>query len=89
MLASSLKTDEGYSSHAPAADQVAVGAQAEALTDLRPAGKIRIDGKRVPAVSEGGYVRAGTVVEVVGWRTGTALVRELAGDDVTDRSAAG
>ncbi|MFD2369714.1 nodulation protein NfeD [Brevibacillus sp. GCM10020057] len=36
-----------------------------ALTPLRPAGMVKVDGKRVDAVSAGGYIAAGTPVVVV------------------------
>jgi membrane-bound serine protease (ClpP class) len=42
-----------------------VGALGVAITDLRPAGDVRIDGERVDVVTEGDYLEAGTGVEVV------------------------
>jgi membrane-bound serine protease (ClpP class) len=42
-----------------------VGALGVAITDLRPAGGVRIDGERVDVVTEGDYLEAGTGVEVV------------------------
>jgi membrane-bound serine protease (ClpP class) len=42
-----------------------VGAVGVALTDLRPAGAAEIDGRRVDVVAEGGFLSAGTDLEVV------------------------
>jgi membrane-bound serine protease (ClpP class) len=42
-----------------------VGAVGEALTDLRPAGRARLAGRRYDVVSEGGYLTRGAAVEVV------------------------
>jgi membrane-bound serine protease (ClpP class) len=42
-----------------------VGAVGVALTDLRPAGAAEIDGQRVDVVAEGGFLSAGTDLEVV------------------------
>ena len=52
--------------------------EATALTDLRPAGKVRVDGKRVDGVSEGGFLRAGTPLTIVTWRAGAVVVRPRA-----------
>lgn len=50
---------------APAASDLA-GSVGEALTDLRPAGKIVIDGKRYEAASEREFVPRGARVRVIG-----------------------
>lgn len=42
-----------------------VGAEGEALTDLRPVGAIRIDGTRIEALAEGAMIPAGSRVRVV------------------------
>ena len=42
-----------------------VGARGIALTDLRPAGVVRIDNHRVDAVTEGGFIEEGTIIEVI------------------------
>ncbi|MFN7021371.1 MAG: NfeD family protein [Phycisphaerales bacterium] len=41
-----------------------VGGEADAVTDLRPSGFVRIDGKRLPALSEVSFVRAGAKVRI-------------------------
>ncbi|MGB5314315.1 MAG: NfeD family protein, partial [Polyangiales bacterium] len=50
---------------APTASDL-VGQVGKALTDLRPAGKIVIDGKRYEAASEREFVPRGSRVRVVG-----------------------
>ncbi len=42
-----------------------VGAVGEALTDLRPIGACRINGRRVECLAQGGVIRAGANVQVV------------------------
>lgn len=58
-----LSSKEGVSSQAP--DLVSwKGKKGEAITDLRPAGTVMIDAKRLDAVTDGEYVDAGTPVVV-------------------------
>ena len=57
---------------APSASDL-VGQIGEALTDLRPAGKIIIDGERHEATSEREFVARGARVRVIG-KDGPALV---------------
>lgn len=44
--------------------QALVGAEGVAVTDLRPVGMIRLDGKRMEAHAEAGYVESGAAVRV-------------------------
>jgi membrane-bound serine protease (ClpP class) len=53
----------------------AVGATGEAITPLRPAGFVRIDGRRLDATAEGDLIDAGTPIEVVSVREGLVRVR--------------
>lgn len=46
-----------------------------ALTDLRPSGKIEVNGQRYDAVSEGDYIAKGTEIEVVKHETFSIFVR--------------
>ena len=60
-----LNTEQkGY--YASAFDKSLVGKRGKALTDLRPAGHILVEGKRYQAVSITGYLEKGTPIEVVG-----------------------
>ncbi len=86
ILQRSLSTDDGYTAHGTEEPQGApVGATGVAISDLRPAGKVRLAERRWDAVSEGGFVKAGTPVRVVAWRAGTPVVRPIetadSGDD--------
>ena len=42
-----------------------VGMDAVALTDMRPSGKVMVDGERLDAVSDDGFIDSGTAVRVV------------------------
>jgi len=53
----------------------AVGTVGEAITPLRPAGFVRIDGRRIDASAESDLIDAGTPVEVVSVRDGQVRVR--------------
>jgi membrane-bound serine protease (ClpP class) len=57
---------------APSASDL-IGQTGEALTDLRPAGKVVIDGKRHEATSEREFIARGSRVRVIG-KDGPALV---------------
>ncbi len=50
-----------------------IGKMGEAVTDLRPAGKVLVDGRRVEAKAERGYIDKGATVEVIK-RDGFSLV---------------
>ena len=76
VLEQTLAAETGFSSHgADEASHPPLGSQGTTLSELRPAGKIRVDGKRLDAVSEGGFIARGANVQIVSWRAGTAVVR--------------
>ena len=78
VLADALGTEEGFVSHDESEQSLyPLGTEGVAETDLRPAGKIRIEGKRVDAVSEGEFVSAGHPVRIIAWRSGNPVVREV------------
>ena len=82
VLKTTLKDEEGFTSHSANPQGASpLGMIGEAMTDLRPAGKIRADGKRLDAVSEGRFIDAGANVVIVSWRSGTAVVREQSTHD--------
>ncbi len=60
---------EGASSLPP------IGSSGESITPLRPAGFVRIDGKRLDATAEGDLIDAGTPIEVISIRDGQLRVR--------------
>lgn len=53
----------------------APGTRGESLTPLRPAGFVRIDGRRLDAVAEGGFIDAGRPIEVIASADGALRVR--------------
>lgn len=76
ILGEELESAEGYTSHH---DELVVelprGTEAITIGDLRPSGVIRAGGRRIDAVSEGGYIDKDTAVVIVGWRAGSAVVK--------------
>jgi len=67
--------DVGVPGDDPNDPVVKVGASGQALTPLRPSGTVEIGGVRVDAVSEGEYIPAGTMVQVVKVVGGRVTVR--------------
>ena len=77
VLGNSLSTDKGFTSHDETEkEKFPLGTMGEAITDLRPAGKIHVDTDRIDAVSEGEFIAAGATVKIIAWRSGNAVVRE-------------
>ncbi len=69
-----LRTDqEGYI--ASVYDEDMVGSEGTAATDLKPAGHVVIEGKKVQAVSKMGYIYKGTPVLVVGGNGAHLIVK--------------
>jgi len=58
-------------------DAVFVGRQGLAMSSLRPAGKAEIDGEYLDVFSDGGYIEAGTPIEVVRRDGNRIIVREV------------
>ncbi len=56
-----------------------IGKEGIAITDLRPAGTIKIDGKRYDVISETDYVKKGTKVEVIDTKGLKIMVRPKEG----------
>jgi membrane-bound serine protease (ClpP class) len=54
-----------------------VGQIGTAATDLRPSGKVMLQGQRLEALSEHGYIEAGARVRVVRAEMGRLLVRAI------------
>lgn len=59
-----------------AAHQALVGKSGAAVTDLRPAGKAAIEGKRVDVLTEGGFISRGARVTVVRVEGNRIFVRQ-------------
>lgn len=56
---------------------IAVGMHGEALTELRPVGACRLDGKRIDCISQAGVIEKGTAVRVVGVEGVTIKVKAV------------
>lgn len=57
--------------------QALVGAEGEAVTDLHPVGAVRIDGERLDALAEVGWIESGTRVRVVSIADNQIKVRAI------------
>jgi len=75
VLGAEMPAEQGYAS-APEADRLRLGRTGTALSPLRPAGVAEIDGARVDVVSEGGFIEAGTAIEVSRVDGNRVVVRE-------------
>ena len=70
------KSDEGYT--ISNVDLLAlIGLEAIALTDLRPSGKIELDGENYDAMSEGGYIELNSRVKILSIEANTFIVRQI------------
>lgn len=63
-LQSSLRKSEGVVSYDEALTDLA-GKEGVSLTNLRPSGTARVDGKRIDVVTRGDYIEKGETVEVL------------------------
>ncbi|MGG1209160.1 nodulation protein NfeD [Brevibacillus formosus] len=75
VLGETQSNEEGYI--APRDQRELEGKSGIALTPLRPAGVVKVEGKRVDAVSVGGYIEAGTAITVVQVEGTRIVVAEL------------
>jgi membrane-bound serine protease (ClpP class) len=64
------------------------GRYGRALSDLRPAGTVEFDGRRIDTISEGPMVPAGAWVRCVDVRAGTVVVRQADAPDIRGLEAA-
>ncbi|CAI8738396.1 Membrane protein NfeD1b [Brevibacillus sp. IT-7CA2] len=75
VLGDTQRNEEGYV--APRDQRELEGKSGIALTPLRPAGVVKVGGKRVDAVSVGGFIEAGTAITVVQVEGTRIVVAEL------------
>lgn len=76
-----LNTDQaGYT--ADSYDAAVIGKTGEALTDLRPAGRISIEGNTYQAMTQGGFISRGTEIIVIGGEGPTLIVKSAKKDDL-------
>jgi membrane-bound serine protease (ClpP class) len=64
------------------------GRYGRALSDLRPAGTVDFDGRRIDTIGEGPMVPAGAWVRCVDVRAGTVVVRQVDAPDLRGLEAA-
>lgn len=67
--------EEGFSSHEESSDLT--GQTGVAVTPFRPAGILEVGGRRVDAISEGGFVSPGAPLQVLRVEGGRIIVREV------------
>lgn len=60
-----------------AENEAIVGLEGEAVTELRPSGKVKVAGKRYEAISRQGYIAAGEPIKVTGTRGFSVVVAKL------------
>lgn len=84
VLSHQARAEDGFQS---SADEFAslVGSRGVTLSALRPSGIGEFEGKRVPVVTEGGFVPADATVEVVSARGSRVIVRIVAEPDNEDQ----
>ncbi|MFA5444091.1 MAG: NfeD family protein [Bacteroidales bacterium] len=75
-LRQNLKTDEGFVG-VPVLEGIKIGQEGVAFTDLRPAGKVTINGKWIEARAVVGYITKNTEVKVVRIEGGVIFVETL------------
>lgn len=63
--------------HASDYDAGVVGQRGEAASDLKPSGYVLVNGKRLQAISQSGYLDKGTPVEVTGGRGAYLQVKKV------------
>lgn len=76
ILKEATTTEGGYISQ-PGGINALVGKSGVALTDLRPSGAALIDDKRTDVLSEGGFIKHGTMVEVIRVEGSSVVVRPI------------
>lgn len=75
VLQKSSRTEEGYVSAAERTELV--GKTGEVLTELRPSGTARIDGRPVDVISEGAFIQKGKSIVVLSVNGSRVVVREM------------
>lgn len=74
VLSDATTTEEGYVSNVNRVELI--GKKGETITPLRPAGTITVDTERIDVVSEGSFIEAGKVVEIIKVEGSRIVVRE-------------
>jgi len=74
-LSTRQTSKEGYVAPKPQYEMY-LGQVGKSLTQLRPAGKGDFDGVHLDVVTEGGYIRIGTAIRIIGVEGTRIIVRE-------------
>ena len=74
VLSESLASAGGFASHQQP-EKDFTGSSGVALTQLRPSGKARIEGRRLNVETEGGWIEKGDEVKVIRYEQGRVVVR--------------
>ncbi|MFA6808960.1 MAG: NfeD family protein [Eubacteriales bacterium] len=69
------QNSDGYVAPKPEYERY-LGKKGVAITDLRPAGSVKIEDERVDVVTEGGYIEPGTPIRVLAVEGTRVIVRE-------------
>ncbi|NLI74722.1 MAG: nodulation protein NfeD, partial [Euryarchaeota archaeon] len=80
VLSTSLDQESGYV--APTQRSELLGKIGKALTPLRPSGIIAIEGERVDAVTEGGFISKDMPVQVISVEGTRIVVRQVGPDEL-------
>ena len=75
VLQKSSRTEEGYVSATEQSELV--GKTGEVITELRPSGTARIDGRPVDVISEGAFIQKGKSIVVLSVNGSRVVVREM------------
>lgn len=75
VLRDATTTEDGYVSNVNRVDLI--GRTGEALTTLRPSGTALVEDERLDVVTEGSYIEAGTMIEIIKVEGSRIVVREL------------
>ena len=54
-----------------------IGTEGEALTDLRPSGKILVDGQMLDAISDGNFIEKGSKIQIKSATESQAVVSKV------------
>ena len=76
VLSQQARTENGFQA---SSDEFAslVGNRGVAFSPLRPAGIAVVEGKRIPVITEGGFIPSGSPVEIVAARGSRVVVRAV------------
>lgn len=75
-VAAEMKNSDGFSIKDNAMEAL-IGSTGFAVTDLRPAGKVELNGERYDVVADSGFISKDSVVKVIGLRSNYLVVEKV------------